>query len=76
MMRLLFSLPVFAITALAGFIDTHIHALPQSYQKAVAEAGGDPSGFGTPDWNLQTSIESMNLIGTDIGKVEILRRTS
>lgn len=48
-------------------IDTHIHALPPAYLEAVLEAGGDPSGYPTPDWSPQGALSSMNSVGTDIG---------
>ncbi|OJJ79816.1 amidohydrolase family protein [Aspergillus glaucus CBS 516.65] len=44
--------------------DTHIHALPPGYKNAVADAGGDPSGFHTPDWSEEGTLESLNLTGS------------
>lgn len=49
-------------------VDTHIHALSPQYIEAVNAAGGDPSGYPTPEWTLDATIESMNQINTDIGK--------
>ena len=53
----------------AGRIDTHLHALPPDYIAALAAAGGDPSGFPTPDWSLNATINSMNSLGTSIGEL-------
>lgn len=41
--------------------DTHIHAIPSDYAAALAEAGGDPSGYPTPDWSLNGTFESLSL---------------
>lgn len=48
-------------------VDTHFHAVPPAYGEAVAAAGGDPSGFPTPQWTLDGAIQFMNRINTDIG---------
>lgn len=45
-------------------MDTHIHALPPGYKNAVAEAGGDPSGFPTPDWSEEGTLRSLYLTGS------------
>lgn len=39
--------------------DTHIHAIPPGYAAALADAGGDPSGFATPEWSLKGTFESL-----------------
>ncbi|KAL2835456.1 hypothetical protein BJY01DRAFT_238830 [Aspergillus pseudoustus] len=44
--------------------DTHIHVLPPCYISAVAEAGGDPSGFPTPEWSLGGTLRSMKSVGS------------
>lgn len=44
--------------------NTHIHALPPGYKNAVAEAGGDPSGFPTPNWSEKGTLESLDLTGS------------
>lgn len=49
-------------------VDTHIHALPAPYIEALKAAGGDPSGYPTPNWSLQATIDSMNQVSTDIGE--------
>lgn len=49
-------------------VDTHIHALPAPYIEALKAAGGDPSGYPTPNWSLQATIDSMNQVNTDIGE--------
>ncbi|KZL64186.1 amidohydrolase 2 [Colletotrichum incanum] len=36
-------------------IDTHFHALPPAYMEAVEAAGGDPSGFPSPEWQVLDS---------------------
>lgn len=48
-------------------VDTHFHALPPPYVEALNAAGGDPSGFPTPEWTLDAAIESMNQVNSDIG---------
>ncbi|KAJ4111170.1 hypothetical protein NW760_006098 [Fusarium oxysporum] len=52
-------------------IDTHIHALPPAYLNALAAAGGDPSGYPTPEWSLDAAIKSMNAIGTSLGILSV-----
>ncbi len=59
----------FAAPAFNGRIDTHIHALPQVYLDAVTRAGGDPSGFPTPDWSIESTLQSMDQTGASIGTV-------
>lgn len=39
--------------------DTHIHAIPAGYAAALADAGGDPSGYATPEWSLNGTFESL-----------------
>jgi predicted TIM-barrel fold metal-dependent hydrolase len=39
--------------------DTHIHAIPSGYAAALAKAGGDPSGFPTPEWSVNGTFESL-----------------
>lgn len=54
-------------TMAAGRIDTHIHALPPPYIAALEAAGGDISGYPTPDWSLDATIHSMDLVNTEKG---------
>lgn len=54
-------------------VDTHIHALPPGYIEAVEAAGGDPSGFPTPEWSVDAAIASMNQVNTDIGEPKRIR---
>jgi len=49
-------------------IDTHIHALPPVYIKALEAGGGDPSGYPTPDWTLDAAISSMDALQTSVGE--------
>lgn len=57
-------------TALGGKkIDTHFHALPPAYVDTLKAAGGDPSGYDTPDWALEAAVSSMNTVGTSVGKL-------
>lgn len=49
-------------------IDTHIHAIPQIYLDAVQRAGGEPSGFPTPHWSIESTLQSMNQAASSIGK--------
>ncbi|KAL3444592.1 hypothetical protein BJX65DRAFT_297570 [Aspergillus insuetus] len=51
--------------------DTHIHVLPQFYIAAVAEAGGDPSGFPTPEWSLEGTLRSMKSVGSEKGVLSL-----
>ncbi|OBT65741.1 hypothetical protein VE03_03347 [Pseudogymnoascus sp. 23342-1-I1] len=44
-------------------IDTHHHFVPDFYAKAVAEAGGDPSGWPTPRWTPLSSDLIMKRLG-------------
>ncbi|KAJ5999590.1 amidohydrolase family protein [Penicillium sp. IBT 35674x] len=51
-------------------IDTHHHYVPNFYAEgkinpdAVEAAGGDPSGWPTPSWSPQSSVESMERNGS------------
>ncbi|KAJ5413817.1 hypothetical protein N7509_000444 [Penicillium cosmopolitanum] len=45
-------------------IDTHHHFVPEFYNKAVQNAGGDPSGFPTPQWSPESDEASMEVNGT------------
>ncbi|KAL1867363.1 hypothetical protein VTK73DRAFT_4210 [Phialemonium thermophilum] len=54
-----------------GRIDTHFHALPPEYLEALISAGGDPSGFPTPEWSLGSAINSMDAIGTSLGILSV-----
>ncbi|KAF4874237.1 Decarboxylase yanB [Colletotrichum siamense] len=54
-----------------GRIDTHIHALPPAYVAAVEAAGGDPSGFPSPDWSLEATFSSMNSTSTSIAILSV-----
>lgn len=45
--------------------DTHIHVLPPFYVAAVAKAGGDPSGYPTPEWTLEGTLRSMESVGSE-----------
>ncbi|KAH7029922.1 uncharacterized protein B0I36DRAFT_291733 [Microdochium trichocladiopsis] len=47
-------------------VDTHIHALPPPYIEALEAAGGDPSGFPTPQWTLEATLRSMDLANTQV----------
>ena len=51
--------------------DTHIHAIPPGYAAALADAGGDPSGFPTPEWSLNGTFESLDTTGSARGVLSI-----
>ncbi|KIW05963.1 uncharacterized protein PV09_03148 [Verruconis gallopava] len=44
-------------------VDTHHHYVPDFYAKAVEDAGGDPSGWATPNWSKEHSKEIMERLG-------------
>ncbi|KAL2853406.1 hypothetical protein BJY01DRAFT_244027 [Aspergillus pseudoustus] len=44
-------------------IDTHHHFVPPFYAKAIADQGGDPSGWPTPRWTPLASKLLMNRLG-------------
>ncbi|KAJ5780067.1 hypothetical protein N7457_005227 [Penicillium paradoxum] len=44
-------------------IDTHHHYVPSFYSKAIAKAGGDPSGWPTPSWRPLQSKLLMKRLG-------------
>ncbi|KAL4895036.1 hypothetical protein BDV59DRAFT_200293 [Aspergillus ambiguus] len=44
-------------------IDTHHHFLPKEYRAALEKAGGDPSGWPTPDWSPEASLQNMESNG-------------
>ncbi|TDZ23948.1 Decarboxylase yanB [Colletotrichum orbiculare MAFF 240422] len=52
-------------------IDTHIHALPPAYVAAVMAAGGDPSGFASPEWSFDGTIKSMNATDTSLAILSV-----
>ncbi|KAK5999267.1 6-methylsalicylic acid decarboxylase [Cladobotryum mycophilum] len=54
-----------------GRIDTHFHALPYQYIDALNTAGGDPSGFTTPNWTINDAISSMNAAGSSLGILSV-----
>ncbi|KAK1486359.1 hypothetical protein CTAM01_12240 [Colletotrichum tamarilloi] len=56
---------------MSGRIDTHIHALPPAYLAAVNAAGGDPSGFPSPEWSLDATVKLMDNISTSIGILSV-----
>ncbi|VUC20085.1 unnamed protein product [Clonostachys rosea] len=58
-------------TTFAQGIDTHFHALPPAYIDALAAAGGDPSGYPTPEWSLEAALKSMTLVGSSIGILSV-----
>lgn len=52
-------------------IDTHHHIVPDFYARAVEEAGGDPSGWPTPQWTLDMSKQIMNKLGVQTSILSI-----
>ncbi|KAK4176848.1 hypothetical protein QBC36DRAFT_378172 [Triangularia setosa] len=54
-----------------GLIDVHAHALPPMFLAAIEAAGGDPSGFPSPDWSPQAAVNSLNLSGASLGILSI-----
>ncbi|KAI5236775.1 amidohydrolase family protein [Aureobasidium subglaciale] len=44
-------------------VDTHHHFVPDFYAQAVQTAGGDPSGWPTPQWSLESSRNIMKKLG-------------
>ncbi|PYH86780.1 2-amino-3-carboxymuconate-6-semialdehyde decarboxylase [Aspergillus uvarum CBS 121591] len=44
-------------------IDTHHHFVPDFYRQAIDAAGGDPAGFPTPNWTLQTTLDNLQING-------------
>ncbi|KAI8683375.1 Amidohydro-rel domain-containing protein [Fusarium keratoplasticum] len=68
---ILFSLLTFGWVVYSQRIDTHFHALPPAYLDALAAAGGDPSGYPTPEWSLDAAIKSMKSIDTALGILSV-----
>lgn len=56
-------------------IDTHIHALPPVYIRALEAAGGDPSGYPTPEWTLEAALHSMDALETSVGEWTVMSPT-
>ncbi|KAI4753650.1 amidohydrolase family protein [Aureobasidium sp. EXF-3400] len=52
-------------------IDTHHHIVPDFYARAVEEAGGDPSGWATPEWSLGSSRHIMQKLGVQTSILSI-----
>ncbi|CAF2074736.1 unnamed protein product [Rotaria magnacalcarata] len=52
-------------------VDTHHHIVPDFYAQAIKATGGDPSGWPTPKWSLQSANEQMSLLGVEIAFVSI-----
>ncbi|GAM34980.1 hypothetical protein TCE0_015f02918 [Talaromyces pinophilus] len=44
--------------------DTHIHAITPDYLAAFQNAGGDPSGFPTPNWPVQGVFDGLDTTGS------------
>jgi 6-methylsalicylate decarboxylase len=57
-----------AIVACEARIDTHHHAIPPAYAAAIEAAGGDGSGFPSPEWSIDASVDSLTKVGTSLGK--------
>lgn len=58
----------FTMSASAWRIDTHHHAVPPAYLKALEANGGDGTGFPTPDWSVDATLNSLNLAKSAIGE--------
>ncbi|KAK4195291.1 hypothetical protein QBC40DRAFT_186126 [Triangularia verruculosa] len=54
-----------------GLIDVHIHALPPAYLAAIEAAGGDPSGFPSPNWSPEEAVHSLDLSGASFGILSV-----
>ncbi|KAK4198533.1 hypothetical protein QBC40DRAFT_178416 [Triangularia verruculosa] len=52
-------------------IDVHAHTLPPVYLAAIEAAGGDPSGFPSPNWSPEAAINSLDLSGTCLGILSV-----
>ncbi|OAA53252.1 Amidohydrolase 2 [Cordyceps fumosorosea ARSEF 2679] len=52
-------------------IDTHIHVLTPSYLAALDEAGGDPSGWATPNWTLEECVRFSDTIGSSFSVLSV-----
>jgi hypothetical protein len=61
---------VTVVMSSSGRVDTHFHALPPAYLAAVEAAGGDPSGYPSPDWSLDAAVKSMDALGTSVGMAD------
>ncbi|KAJ4348480.1 uncharacterized protein N0V89_009855 [Didymosphaeria variabile] len=51
------------ITEVPQGIDVHHHFIPECYAKALAETGGDPSGWKLPAWSVAASKSLMESHG-------------
>lgn len=58
-------------SSLSTLADTHIHAIPPAYANALAASGGDPSGYPTPDWSIEDTVESLAIVGSSHGVLSI-----
>ncbi|KAL0932215.1 amidohydrolase 2 [Colletotrichum truncatum] len=56
---------------MSDLIDTHIHVLPPAYVDAIEAAGGDPSGFPSPEWSFGATLESINATGTSVAILSV-----
>ncbi|KAL3484147.1 2-amino-3-carboxymuconate-6-semialdehyde decarboxylase [Aspergillus germanicus] len=45
-------------------IDTHHHFLLDFYVQGLEEAGGDPTGWPTPSWSIDSSMSLMEKVGS------------
>jgi predicted TIM-barrel fold metal-dependent hydrolase len=41
-------------------VDVHTHLIPPFYAEALKSHGGDPSGWGSPEWSPEQAIRFMN----------------
>jgi hypothetical protein len=44
----------------AARIDVHQHLIPHFWAEALADHGGDPSGWHHPAWSPQSAVEFMD----------------
>ena len=58
---------VTVVSSSSGRVDALFHALPPAYLAAVEAAGGDPSGYPSPEWSLAAAVKSMDAVGTSTG---------
>ncbi|KAK0712389.1 hypothetical protein B0T26DRAFT_714142 [Lasiosphaeria miniovina] len=52
-------------------IDLHHHFVPDFYAQAVADAGGDPSGWPTPKWSPSSSRMIMKHLGVQTAVLSV-----
>ena len=54
-------------------IDVHTHLIPPFWAEALKDHGGDPSGWGSPEWSPETLLRFMDANGIAVSMLSLTR---